>query len=118
MSDNEHHERSLSNYIQREVNAKYLPILITVLVSLLGWLGAQKLNSIDRQVSRIPEYTQQLAVLEARFAEREEARQDAVRIDRAKLDRVQEHVVSVDSRVQDLESEHKDIERRLERLER
>lgn len=88
--------------------------LLPVLIALLAWLGAKKLDGIESEIRAFRESTQAFAVLQAQIGER----QETVKMDRTKLDRVQSHVLSVDGRVQTLETKQVDIERRLDRLER
>lgn len=103
-----HH--TMTQRILTELRAALLPVLI----ALLAWLGAGKLNSIEAQLQMLPEYTRELAVLQAQLTER----QNAIQGDRVKLDRVEQHVLAIDRRVQTLEAEQAEADRRLSRLER
>lgn len=103
-----HH--TLTQRVFAELRAGLLPLLI----ALLAWLGDAKLDSIEAQVQKIPEYTRELAVLQAQITER----QNSILSDRAKLDRVEQHVLAIDRRVQAVEAEQSEADRRLSRLER
>jgi chromosome segregation ATPase len=102
------------NRLSDKVRAALSGALQPLLIAACAWLFMQKLDQIDTQLAKIPEYTQKLAVLEARISER----QDSVKRESEKLDRVQDHLLSVDRRVQRLEAGDVEIRRRLDRIER
>lgn len=102
--------KAIVDRIMSELRGSLVPILI----ALLAWLGSEKLNTIEKQLEALPEYLRHVAVLQAQIDER----QGTAITDRDKVDRIGEHVIAIDGRVQQLEAEHREFDRRLNRVER